>query len=138
MVPIQAQPTSSSWRHRMKARSTLVATLIVAGGLLAGCQGETATTQRAQAPSSPGKMIFDQQCAICHGKTGKGDTMIAASYPDANLTDDVWGFGGTRAELIRSVTDGVPKTPMRGFKGALSEKEIEQVVDYVLKFSSGS
>jgi len=122
----------------MKIRLTFIAGLIAAGGLLAGCQGETATSQTAQTPSSPGKVIFDQQCAICHGKTGKGDTMIAASYPDANLTDDAWGFGGTRADLIRSVTDGVPKTPMRGFKGALSEKEIEDVVDYVMTLSSGS
>ncbi len=104
-------------------------TLVVA---LGGCQREAATPQPTVTPSA-GKVIYDQQCAICHGKTGKGDTMIANSYQHANLTDAVWGYGSSRDELIRSVTDGIPKTPMRGFKGALSEDEIEQVVDYLKK-----
>lgn len=103
--------------------------------LLIGCQNETATATTADAAPKPGKVIYDQQCAICHGKTGKGDTMIANSYQHSDLTDDEWGYGGSRAEMIRSVTDGIPKTPMRGFKGALSEKEIEQVVDYVRELS---
>ena len=119
----------------MRPRLATIAIAISAVTLLAACQGETPATQTSEATASPGKVIYDQQCAICHGKTGKGDTMIAASYPDANLTDQEWGFGGTRAELIRSVTDGIPKTPMRGFKGALSEKEIDEVVSYVLKLS---
>jgi cytochrome c oxidase cbb3-type subunit 3 len=118
---------------RTSLSTIVVATLATL--FLAGCQGETATTRTVEAPSSPGKIIYDQQCSICHGKTGKGDTMIAASYPHANLTDKEWGYGGTRAELIRSVTDGIPKTPMRGFKGALSEKEIEDVVTFVLELS---
>jgi len=110
--------------------------MLTAAMILAGCQGgETAMTQTTERSPSTGKVIYDQQCAICHGKTGKGDTMIAASYPNANLTDSEWGHGGTRAELTRSVTDGVPKTPMRGFKGALSEKEIDEVVTYVLRLS---
>lgn len=119
----------------MRARFSTIVPVIAAVLLLAGCQGETATTQKSDAAPSPGKVIYDQQCAICHGKTGKGDTMIAASYPHANLTDSEWGYGGSRAELIRSITDGVPKTPMRGFKGALSETEINEVTEYVLELS---
>lgn len=115
--------------------STTVFLAIAATAFLAACQGETAAPKTDTATASPGKTIFDQQCAICHGKTGKGDTMIAGSYPHGDLTDAVWGYGGTRPEVIRSVTDGIPKTPMRGFKGALSEREIEQVVDYMLKLS---
>lgn len=119
----------------MRTSLSKIVTATVAILFLAACQGETATARTAETPSSPGKVIFDQQCSICHGKTGKGDTMIAASYPNANLTDKEWGYGGTRAELVRSVTEGIPKTPMRGFKGALSEKEINDVVWFVLELS---
>jgi cytochrome c oxidase cbb3-type subunit 3 len=113
------------------------ATVVVASAialLLAGCQRET-PTPKTEVAASPGKVIYDQQCSICHGKAGKGDTMIASSYQHSDLTDAEWGYGGTRDELIQSVTDGIPRTPMRGFKGALSEKEIEQVVDYMKQLS---
>jgi len=116
----------------MKTRLVAVAgfaALVI--GLLSGCQGEAA--QGPQASQNVGKIIYDQQCSICHGKTGKGDTMIASSYTHANLADEEWGYGGTREDLIRSVTEGIAKTPMRGFRGALTQSEIEQVVDYVLE-----
>ena len=119
----------------MRVSLSMIVSTIAVSILLAACQGETSNNQTTDVTPNPGKLIFDQQCAICHGKTGKGDTMIAASYPHANLTDSEWGWGGSRADLTRSVTDGVPKTPMRGFKGALSEKEIDEVVSYVLKLS---
>jgi cytochrome c oxidase cbb3-type subunit 3 len=109
-------------------RATVVIALV-----LAGCQRET--PPKTEVAASPGKVIYDQQCSICHGKAGKGDTMIASSYQHSDLTDAEWGYGGTRDELIQSVTDGIPRTPMRGFKGALSEKEIEQVVDYMKQLS---
>lgn len=112
---------------------------MAAATMLSGCKPEAPApvqnTSSPQTTASPGKVIYDQQCAICHGKTGKGDTMIAASYPHANFTDATWGYGESREDLIRSTTDGIPRTPMRGFKGALSEKEIEDVVDYVLSMS---
>lgn len=118
----------------MRVTFSTLTLAIAAAALLSGCK-PAASTPETEAARSAGKVIYDQQCAICHGKTGKGDTMIAASYPYGDLTNDDWGYGGTRDDLIRSVTDGIPKTPMRGFKGALSEKEIESVVEYVLELS---
>jgi cytochrome c oxidase cbb3-type subunit III len=117
----------------MRAALSTVALALAAAAFSYGCK--PAPGPEVQAARSAGKVIYDQQCAICHGKTGKGDTMIAASYPYGDLTNDDWGYGGTREDLIRSVTDGIPKTPMRGFKGALSEKEIESVVEYILELS---
>ena len=35
--------------------------------------------------------------------------------------------------MIRNVTEGIPQTPMRGFRGALTDEEIAQVVDYVFE-----
>ena len=43
-----------------------------------------------------GAPIYDQNCALCHGKDGKG--MISAGAP--NLTDNIWLYGGDR-EAVR-------------------------------------
>ena len=43
-----------------------------------------------------GAPIYDQNCALCHGKDGKG--MISAGAP--NLTDNIWLYGGDR-ETVR-------------------------------------
>ncbi len=108
------------------------ATLLAAVAVLSiGCQKEAAAPPSGQA-QLPGEPIYYQQCAICHGRFAKGDTMIASNYPWADLTDGKWGNGSTREEIIRNVTDGIPQTPMRGFKGVLTDQEIGQVVDYVL------
>ncbi len=115
---------------------TLARKLMIAavGTLLAaGCQKEAAQPAAAQAAVElPGQAIYFQQCAICHGRFGKGDTMIAANYPWANLADTKYGYGSTREEILKNITDGIPQTPMRGFKGALTDQEIGQMADFVI------
>ena len=117
-------------------RSVLLGSLFVAATVLAGCQSE-APGQSSTQQANPGKIVYDQQCAVCHGRTGKGDTMIATNYKWSDLTDAKWGYGDTREEITGSVVDGIPKTPMRGFKGALSEEEISNAVDYVMTLEAG-
>lgn len=102
---------------------------------LAACKPEQGDSTAGGA-SSPGKVIFDQQCSICHGRFGKGDTMISTNYAFADLTDGRWGYGASREDHIRNVTEGIPRTPMRGFKGVLTDQEIASVVDYVLTLPS--
>jgi cytochrome c oxidase cbb3-type subunit 3 len=114
---------------------TLARKLMIAavGTLLAaGCQKEAAQPAAQAAVELPGQAIYFQQCAICHGRFGKGDTMIAANYPWANLADTKYGYGETREEILKNIADGIPQTPMRGFKGALTDQEIGQMADYVI------
>ncbi|MGA7615352.1 MAG: c-type cytochrome [Thermoanaerobaculia bacterium] len=103
--------------------------------LLAGCTpNEQDNSRRAavQAPSpADGKTIFQSTCSFCHGIDGKGNTPIAAGYPNANLADGVWAYGGNREQIIQTITRGVPGTPMRGFQGSLNPAEIGAVADYV-------
>ncbi len=115
----------------MERRRVSLASLAVAALVLTGCPSEP----RDEAPTprgTPGKIVFDQQCSVCHGRTGKGDTMIASNYEWSDLTDGKWGYGETKEEITRTVVDGIPQTPMRGFKGALSDAEIAFAVDYIL------
>lgn len=111
---------------------TLVAAAL-AGLLTLACQKEAPkASTTGTALDMPGQGVYFQQCAICHGRFGKGDTMIAANYPWANLADTKYGHGSSRDEILKNITDGIPQTPMRGFKGALTDEELSQITDYVI------
>lgn len=71
-----------------------------------------------------GRDLYAQQCALCHGRTGKGDGPVAGTYktrprdlttgkyklkstPDGSLPSD--------ADLFRTITAGVKGTAMRPY-----------------------
>lgn len=114
------------------ARKLMLAAAAAGTIFAVGCQKEASQSASSTAVDVPGQGIYFQQCAICHGRAGKGDTMIAANYPWANLADTKYGHGETREEIIKNITDGIPQTPMRGFKGALSDEEIGKIADYII------
>jgi cytochrome c oxidase cbb3-type subunit 3 len=47
-----------------------------------------------------GRSVFANHCATCHGSLGQG----AHGYPD--LTDDIWQWGGSAADVLQSVLHG--------------------------------
>lgn len=49
-----------------------------------------------------GAAIYQEQCAACHGATGAGDRTVGAP----SLNDDVWLYGGSRAEIRRQIELG--------------------------------
>ena len=82
-----------------------------------------------------GEYLFRGRCGICHGTDGRAATPMAASYPNMVLADGKFAHGGSRDEIIRTITHGVPGTPMIGMRSQLSQSEIEAVADYVLELS---
>jgi cytochrome c oxidase cbb3-type subunit 3 len=49
-----------------------------------------------------GNKVFAENCAACHGETGKGNREIGA--PD--LTDPIWLFGSERDAIIEGIVNG--------------------------------
>ena len=49
-----------------------------------------------------GALVYQEQCALCHGPTGAGDRSVGAP----SLTDDLWLYGGSRAEIRRQIELG--------------------------------
>lgn len=106
--------------------------LAAAFGLLSGCLSEpTAPVEEA----ALGEHVFRRRCAICHGADGRADVPMAASYPNMILADGQFGHGGSRDEIIRTISEGVPRTPMIGMRSQLSHREIEAVADHVLNLA---
>jgi cytochrome c oxidase cbb3-type subunit III len=82
-----------------------------------------------------GRVTFANDCQPCHGPNGEG----RVGYPA--LGSDVWRWGGTLADIERTVTYGIRSgdpnarnsmMPAFGDTGMLKPEQISQVVDYVM------
>ena len=79
-----------------------------------------------------GRKVYNFRCYFCHGYSGDAKT-LAATYltpKPRDFTKDVEQSIG-REQMIAAVRDGKPGTAMKGFKGIISESDIEKVVDFV-------
>ncbi|MFA7664680.1 MAG: cytochrome-c oxidase, cbb3-type subunit III [Burkholderiaceae bacterium] len=70
-------------------------------------------------------------CAACHGADGKGNPQVGA--PD--LTDPVWLYGGSRAQIEKSIRDG-RSGEMPAFRGRLTEAEARVIAAWVYRQSN--
>jgi cytochrome c oxidase cbb3-type subunit 3 len=69
-------------------------------------------------------------CAACHGQDGKGNQLLGS----ANLTDQIWLYGGTEKAITETLTYG-RNGVMPSFKNTLGEKKIHLVAAYVYSLS---
>jgi cytochrome c oxidase cbb3-type subunit III len=98
--------------------------------------GLTADPTKAQL----GKEKFMTICIACHGPEGKGNPAIGS----ANLTDKVWLYGSSEAQITETVVKGrnmnpTPgQTPMPAWKDQLSPAKIQLVAGYVWSLSHKS
>ncbi|MDC0739139.1 cytochrome-c oxidase, cbb3-type subunit III [Cognatishimia sp. SS12] len=88
----------------------------------------------AQAPElvKPGAVVFEENCASCHGETGLGDRDQGAP----NLADAIWLFGGSYADIHDTVSNsrfGV----MPNWDTRLTEAQIRAVSAYVHQLGGG-
>lgn len=97
-------------------------------------------TQTAAAPAGGaggdvqrGQQLFAQNCATCHGTTGKGDGPAAAALnpKPQDLTDDEWKHGGSPDQIFQTITNGVPGTAMVSW-ASLPEADRRALVEYIL------
>ena len=77
-----------------------------------------------------GKQIYDKNCVICHGADGKGNQAIGAP----NLTDNIWLYGGSQKQIIRSIAEG-RNGVMPAHKEFLGEAKIHTLAAYIYGLS---
>jgi cytochrome c oxidase cbb3-type subunit III len=88
-----------------------------------------------------GRAVFNENCVPCHRAGGAG----AKGFP--NLADDDWLWGGSLAEISRTITHGVRNSdpdsrqsqmPRFGADGVLTPAQISDVADFVTTLSGGT
>jgi cytochrome c oxidase cbb3-type subunit 2 len=100
-------------------------------------------TVATEAETSSGRVIYEANCAICHGQKGDGQGEVAARFAAAprNFTKGEYkvkstpsGILPTDADLIQSTKHGLPGTAMVP-QDHLSVAELQAVVEYIKNFS---
>jgi cytochrome c6 len=94
-----------------------IATLLAAFSLLAAGAARAADAAPAE--------LFQKRCAVCHGKDGKGATTMGQKLGIKDLTVTKL----SEPEIANVVANG--KGKMTGFKGKLSDADIQSVAKWV-------
>lgn len=89
-----------------------------------------ASTDKAAAER--GKAIYAEQCTACHGEDGKGNQELGAP----NLTDGIWLYGGTKADIMESIKTGRGGV-MPAWAGRLNPAAIKSLAVYVHSLGGG-
>jgi mono/diheme cytochrome c family protein len=93
---------------------------------LAGCgpARSDATTRR----------LYAAHCAHCHGEDGRGVPARRSLEPRLDLARSAMARDGELGLLYRRIAFGYGTMP--GYAHRLSEREIEQLADYVQRFAT--
>jgi mono/diheme cytochrome c family protein len=95
------------------------------------------TARPSQARPHPGRVVYEKNCAACHGASGQAEGPAAAALPikPPAFTDGRLLNGLTDEFLIQVVTEGAAAVglapQMPAFGRQLTEREIRDVVAYV-------
>ncbi|HXG43944.1 MAG TPA: cbb3-type cytochrome c oxidase N-terminal domain-containing protein [Gemmatimonadales bacterium] len=84
--------------------------------------GELAITEAAV---KAGEAIYKANCVPCHGADLKGGI-------GPNLLDSTWIHGGKPADILRTITNGVPEKGMLTWGPILGPEKVAQVAAYVV------
>ncbi|MCG3200709.1 MAG: Cbb3-type cytochrome c oxidase subunit CcoP [Gammaproteobacteria bacterium] len=87
-----------------------------------------AIARDAQAQRIGGRLFIDN-CAACHGRTGRGNPSLGAP----NLTDEDWLYGGTGQDITTSIRGG--RSGVMPPWNSLGEPAVRNLVEYVLGLS---
>lgn len=78
-----------------------------------------------------GRVVYAQNCMVCHGERGQGAPSNVGLIPPRDFTTPQTRAELTRERMLNSVTNGRPNTAMAAFANRLPVSDIEAVVDYV-------
>lgn len=75
-----------------------------------------------------GEKVYTARCAPCHAAKGEGKI-------GPSMLDSTWLYGGTDADIVKSISDGRPKG-MPAWKKVLKPDELQAVSSYIRKLNN--
>jgi len=85
-----------------------------------------------KADLTAGKKIFSDNCAVCHGETGKGKRELGAP----NLSDAIWLYGADKPSIVEAIWNGRSGV-MPAWAGRLDDVTIKALAVYVHSLGGG-
>lgn len=82
---------------------------------------------------------WNANCAMCHGKDGKADTLMGHRLAIKDLTDPKVQAAITDDQITKNIKEGVTtdgKTVMKGFADKLSDDQVKALVGQVRSFKA--
>jgi len=103
--------------------------LLTAGQALAGAPAQTPELV------AKGKAAYATSCVVCHGDngTGNGPAGMALNPKPRDFTTGQFKNGAAPDQLFKTISTGLPNTPMVGFS-SLPEEDRWGLVYYVKSF----
>ena len=90
--------------------------------------------EHSNATLENGKVLFEQNCAGCHGKDGKGTEHNQTAKIKVPDFKSHYVMGLTDGEIFYVITNGIKTSGMPAYKLKASERERWQMVHYVKHF----
>jgi len=75
--------------------------------------------------------LYKTNCSVCHGPAGVGTPLMKDL---AFKGRGKWKHGNRPADVVKTITNGVPATAMMPFKGRLTPAEINALASLVRSF----
>ena len=88
-------------------------------------------------PAADVAALWNQHCASCHGKDGKGQTKAGRKAGVKDQTDAAYQAGLTDEKMFAAIKDGLKengKEKMKPFADKLKDDEIQALVAHVRSF----
>ncbi len=86
--------------------------------------------EHEEAAAVKGEKTFKSVCFACHGNDGKGNQMLGAP----NLTDNIWLYGGSKATIKETITNG-RQNIMPAHGEFLGKDKVHLLASYIYSFS---
>lgn len=99
------------------------------------CLGPASSSASGQGPDA--QALFLQHCATCHGENGDGKGVTELDRPARSFKDGGFSFGNTPEALFRTLTNGIPGTPMPAFDAAIDDEGRRALAAYVIELGPG-
>lgn len=80
----------------------------------------------------PARELFLKNCAQCHGENGDGHGPTKLDRDPRNFQAGGFSYGNTPEAIARTITYGIPGSPMPSFEKALQEEQRKLLAEYVL------
>jgi mono/diheme cytochrome c family protein len=95
--------------------------------------GITASPRDSTALAKRGKLLYQLQCARCHGSEGHGDGPDSANIqpPPRDFASTNWRFDPGPESIRGVIVKGIPGTSMYPMGGSFSPRELDALVEHV-------